>query len=145
MNETRLKRLLEAYGAESERWPPGDRQAALALLAASPAARALVAEARRLDRLLEAVPVGSTAPAATAALRRRIAALPAAPEADPAAGGWTIGPWPLTRLWPSAAGLVAAGLIGFVVGWTQLPPAGDQGDVGDLRDLVGLTGGELQP
>ena len=145
MNETRLRRLIEAHGADPERWPPGERQAALALLDASAAARALVAEARRLDRLLEAVPVGSTAPAATAALRRRIAALPVPPEAGAPTGGWTIGPWSLARLWPSAAGLAAAGLIGFVVGWTQLPPAGDQAEIGDLRELVGLTGGELQP
>ena len=51
MNETRLKRLIEAYGAEPERWPAGDRAAALALLDTSAEARALVAEARRLDRL----------------------------------------------------------------------------------------------
>jgi hypothetical protein len=146
MNETRLKRLIEAYGAEPERWPDAERAAAMALLKKSAEARALVAEARRLDRLLAAAPVGSTAPAATAALRRRIAALPeeSAPGA-PAAGSRTIGPWPAIRLWPSVAGLAAAGLIGFVVGWTELPPVGDQADVGYLRELVGLTGGELQP
>ena len=145
MNETRLKRLIEAYGAEPERWPAGDRAAALALLDASAEARAMVVEARRLDRLLEAVPVGSTAPAATAALRRKIAALLDAPAPAAPANRVTIGPWSRTRLWASVAGLAAAGVIGFVVGVTQLPPVGDQADIGDLRELVGLTGGELQP
>jgi hypothetical protein len=145
MNETRLKRLIEAYGAEPERWPAGDRAAALALLDTSAEARAMMAEARRLDQLLKAVPVGSTAPDATAALRRKIAALPDAPPRAARANGVTIGPWSAARLWASAAGLAAAGLIGFVVGMTQLPSTGDQADVGDLRELVGLTGGELQP
>jgi hypothetical protein len=147
MNATRLKRLIEAHGADPQRWPPDERAAALALLASSPEAQALVAEARRLDALLAAVPVGDAAPAATVALRRRIAALPAGGEGGQPGGGahWMLGPWSLARVWPSAAGLAAAGLIGLVVGWTQLLPAGDQPEVGDLRDLVGLTGGELQP
>ncbi len=57
----------------------------------------------------------------------------------------TIGPWSRNRLWASVAGLAAAGVIGFVVGMTQLLPVGDQAEIGDLRELVGLTGGELQP
>ena len=145
MNETRLKRLIEAYGAEPERWPAGDRAAAQALLEASAEARAMLAAARRLDRLLEAAPVGSAAPDATAALRRKIASLPDAPPPVVRASNVTIGPWSRRRLWASAAGLAAAGVIGVVVGWTQLPPLGDQADVGDLRELVGLAGGGLQP
>jgi len=147
MDATRLKRLIEAHGADPQRWPPDERAAALALLESSPEAQALVAEARRLDALLAAVPVGDTAPAATVALRRRIVALPTRRDGGQSVGGghWMLGPWSFSRLWPSAAGLAAAGLIGLVVGWTQLVPAGDQPEVGDLRDLVGLTGGELQP
>jgi hypothetical protein len=56
MNETRLLELIDAYGADPERWPAGDRAAALALLARSAAARTALAEASELDRLLDAAP-----------------------------------------------------------------------------------------
>lgn len=147
MDLARLKRLLEAHGAEPRRWPEGERAAALDLLAGSPAARAALEAAARLDGLLGGV--APEDPVATAALRARIAALAATPARRAAPrgwSGWSIGPWPVRRLWPQAMGLVAAAVIGFVVGIGHPPsPAADGLDPGpDLADLAGLAGG-LQP
>jgi len=47
-----LQSLLDTYGADAARWPPEQRVAALELLAGSSQARALHAEARRLDEAL---------------------------------------------------------------------------------------------
>ncbi len=53
MTPDRFATLIDAYGASPERWPTSERQAALAYLQATPAAQALVAEAGRLDALLD--------------------------------------------------------------------------------------------
>ena len=55
------------------------------------------------------------------------------------AGGWSL-PW----LWRPAAGLLAAALIGFVVGWANLlPPALGGEETVDLSEYVaGGTGTE---
>lgn len=78
MTAARFAVILDAYGSEKRRWPSTERAAAEALLAASPEARARLAEAARLDRVLSA----STAPEPSAALRAAI--LQAAPKATPA-------------------------------------------------------------
>jgi hypothetical protein len=69
----RLQQLLDAYGANPERWPAEERVAALALLAHSTEARAQRDEAARLDALLDLVPV--VHPSAELA-RRLLAAAP---------------------------------------------------------------------
>ena len=53
----RLRELLDAYGAQPERWPDAERAAAQALIGRSAAARALWKEAREVDLLLGAVSV----------------------------------------------------------------------------------------
>lgn len=50
----RFARLLDAHGPVPERWPPAARRGAAALLAGSAEARALLAEAGRLDAALAA-------------------------------------------------------------------------------------------
>lgn len=52
----RLASVLEAYGADPARWPPGERTRLVALTAADAQAAKLVAEARALDRLLATPP-----------------------------------------------------------------------------------------
>ena len=52
MNVDRLRELLESYGASSDRWPPGERSAAEALIASSAEARTLVENAQTLDDML---------------------------------------------------------------------------------------------
>src|SRR5262245_13525280 len=57
MTLQQLQQLLDAYGANPERWPAEERATALALLAHSTAARAQRNEAARLDALLDLAPV----------------------------------------------------------------------------------------
>jgi len=52
----RLEQLLDAYGADPERWPPAEREAALSLLERSAEARARRDAAASLDALLDLVP-----------------------------------------------------------------------------------------
>lgn len=52
MTPARLETLLDAYGADAAHWPDAERADALALLARSPEAQRMLAEARRLDALL---------------------------------------------------------------------------------------------
>lgn len=70
MTLDRLDELLDAYGARPERWPDGERDAALALVAGVPAARARVDAAAALDAVLDRAP----AVASSAALAGRILA-----------------------------------------------------------------------
>ena len=59
MNIKRFTQIIEAYGADSNRWPESERQAALALLATSDEAQQLVQQARVLDNFLDTVAVTS--------------------------------------------------------------------------------------
>lgn len=68
MTFERFAGLVDAYGGAPARWPEAERAAALALMSADPRARALAAEARLLDGLLDDVP----APSVSAALTGRI-------------------------------------------------------------------------
>lgn len=56
MTLERLSELVEAYGASALRWPTAERARAETLLAQSVEARALVAKAAELDRLLDMAP-----------------------------------------------------------------------------------------
>jgi hypothetical protein len=59
MTLDRLDQLLDAYGARAERWPDAEREAALALLAASAAARARRDAAATLDAVLDRTPAAA--------------------------------------------------------------------------------------
>jgi hypothetical protein len=101
MDEERFRRLIEAYGGESARWPQAERAPALRYLAATPAAHAIRAEARRLDQALDAWAPGG----AGAGLAEAIAAGAPTPRA--------LRP---RDLWLSGVGLAAACVIGLMVG-----------------------------
>lgn len=78
MDAERFESLAAAYGGDPGRWPPEERAAALAFLAAHKAtAERLLFEARQLDAALDASP----APAVSHALRDAI--LTAAPRPAP--------------------------------------------------------------
>lgn len=111
----RFAALLDAWGADPARWPETERDAALALLAQSEAARRQRAQAAHLDALL----AGLDAPAPSGELRLRI--LRVAPVAGERRGS----PW--RRLWDELGGwrlampaLAAALALGIGAG-TQLP------------------------
>ncbi|HEX8234200.1 MAG TPA: hypothetical protein VF559_12750 [Caulobacteraceae bacterium] len=110
MDSDRISVLLGAYGADSRRWPEGDR-AHTDLR--DPALGARLDEARRTDELLGL----SQSVVPSAALRERI--LASAPRERPVrrlTGGW---------LWRAAAGagMAASLAAGLLVGWTAQAPA----------------------
>jgi len=111
MTPDRFATLIDAYGASPERWPAPERQAALAYLRATPAAHSLVAEAGRLDALLDQM----EAPAIAIDLARITAT-----AQEPAANVVAFKPKPRlvprTRQWMRAGALAAAGICGLVVG-----------------------------
>jgi hypothetical protein len=77
----RLETLLDAYGGDPARWPDAERADALALIAASAAARRLHDEARRLDAVLDVLPVATPSPE----LEERIVAAARAASSPPGA------------------------------------------------------------
>ncbi len=54
MNESRVKALIDAYGAEAARWPADERASAEALCASSPFLQSYRNNAARLDGALDA-------------------------------------------------------------------------------------------
>ena len=113
MTTERAIALIEAYGADSRRWPESEREAVRALIEAQPATfAAALAEADDMDALLHVAP----RPQVSAALRQRV--LDAAPQS---------GRFGLSRLrfhrphlgrlgWTLAGGWAAAAFAGAVAG-----------------------------
>jgi hypothetical protein len=111
----RLRSLIDAYGAEPARWPADERAAALLLLAHSAEAQAYAQDAGVLDAVLDRAPLRPTVTVDPAALAARITRAPAlrvvADNARRARRAFA---------WANVAALAAAGVVGFVVGWTDL-------------------------
>lgn len=126
MTIDRFRDILDAYGADPAHWPDSERAAMRDLIATSPGARTALANAASLDALLaHDRPVMPTLnPLQIAA---RVAATPRVPR-----GGWMV-----RRMWPNVAGLAAAALIGFVVGWTGLDQNVTSVASADQLDAVG--------
>ena len=74
MTLDRLRDVVGAYGAAAHRWPVADRAAALALVAESAEARALLDDALKLDLMLDAAPAPE--PASDLLVSRIMAARP---------------------------------------------------------------------
>ncbi|SAK78502.1 hypothetical protein AWB79_04906 [Caballeronia hypogeia] len=105
MTPERFRQITEAYGAAPERWPEGERAAALALVQAGDAdALSALADARALDGLLDAHAVKAPSPA----LARRIV------ESAPARPARAF--WRRPRIWFSGAGFIGAGAAGVAAG-----------------------------
>jgi hypothetical protein len=115
----RLEAILEAYGADSARWPLAEREAALALVRAEPKARALLGKAEALDQTLSAL---SRPEAPDSAFLKRLATIPhAKPMATPVRTrpGWagTVAAALGVRSFvPQGVALAAAGMIGVWLG-----------------------------
>ena len=133
----RFRRLVAAYGADPARWPHGQRGRADALLARSDKARALLAEAQAFDALLlaDAKPPADEQLAAAIVARTIDVPQERAPAVAPSRA--IALDWSLSRLWPQAAGLAAAAVLGFVIGWTDLLPGNvGRGETFDLADFL---------
>jgi hypothetical protein len=116
MTIDRLQTILDAYGAVPSHWPEEEREAAMALIAQSPQARAAVAAAGALDAAINAYE--NPAEHAINPLK-----LVAAITAHPQDGARRTLARPAARItigWPNLAGLAAAAVAGFLVGWSGL-------------------------
>ncbi|MEX0759351.1 MAG: hypothetical protein WD100_07215 [Tistlia sp.] len=137
MTEARLREILDCYGAAAERWPEGERAAALALLAERPDLEAERAAAGALDALLAL----AERPRATAPLLGRLVeAAPRAPRR------WLTELWPFGPVWQPASGLALALLLGFASG--PLLPQADATQTAQedgYDEIAGLFAAPLYP
>lgn len=147
-----LETLLDAYGADTSRWPRHAQARAGVLLASDAQAGRLVAEAKALDALLGRAPLPAQERRTALADRIVAQALNAAPAGaghKAAAPSGIVIPWPggasrarAAKVWKgsrqpawSAAVLLAASLcIGIFVGTQDLAP----GAVNNLMEAVAL-------
>lgn len=133
MTLKQFKHLLDAYGADVQRWPAGERRAARALLARDPAARAAQQDAAEIDRWLEAYDPPSEAGAA-ARVTAQLARLPAQ------SGDWRSALaefWWELRALPRVPAVVAMLLLGFLAGMASLDVArGGPGLRTDMSQLL---------
>jgi ferric-dicitrate binding protein FerR (iron transport regulator) len=112
MTPQRVSELIAAYGTAPGKWPEAERAAALAMLDRSPALRAELQRMAALDAALDLWP--NPAPQLDAvALAAHVSATPR----PRAAARRPFLRFPIFS-WPNAAGLAAAALAGFLVGWS---------------------------
>jgi hypothetical protein len=114
MTHERLQEILDAYGANPERWPAEERAAAAALLARTPALRE---EAARLDVLLDRVPVERPSDG----LVERVLA-------DAARTPRRVRPVSRVRPWRAAAAVASLAAAAGLVVWLRGAPARGPGD-----------------
>jgi len=107
MTYERFETLADAYGGDLRRWPEAEREAARLLKETDPRAAALLADADRLDALLDAAPRA----VASHALREQVLASAAGAGLRARRRG---GLGPLA--WLSGAGWAAAACAGVVFG-----------------------------
>jgi hypothetical protein len=134
----RFRRLLEAYGADPAHWPQDLRPAAERLLHANAKARALQAQARALDMTLRSDEIAGEQMDG-ALLARILERAMAQPQERRLTEPLSAPPFRLNLRWllPQAAGLAAAGIVGFAVGFSGvLPDAGFGGRTIDLSDFA---------
>lgn len=114
MTQKRVAELIAAYGAAPDKWPEAERIAALALLQRAPDLQAELRQMAALDAALDRWP--SPAPVVDAvALAAHVSATPR-PRAETRRPFFR---FPIFA-WPNAAGLAAAALAGFLVGWAGI-------------------------
>lgn len=136
MELNRFNTILEAYGASPERWPEGEREAALALTRSSVvAARALMA-ARAIDTALsDAASADAERFAMTGGeldlLHDRILAAATARRKSWAAE-WFGLDLTATQLWPSVAGLSFAMILGFAAGFGGVLQSSTGSDIDEI-------------
>lgn len=123
MTPERFRELVEIYGADSQRWPAAEREAALTYLRDhADVAEAALAEASELDGRLSRYAVAPP----DAGLRERIVA----------SGPRPARPGRRTGLWWRSAGIASLGLAGAVAGALVMSPmvsvdlSGDDDDGG---------------
>ena len=138
INIKRFEQLLESYGANADRWPAGERDAALAFAQTSPDAQRLLDEAAQLDGMLDL----AASPEPSAALAARIVA---AVERAPAWRVWLSGIaselWPFEGQWRAAAILASSMFLGLALGAVIPPVSAGEDEVPFIEELALLAFG----
>jgi hypothetical protein len=137
MKMERFRDLLDLRGAAVESWPAAEREAVRPLLQREPEARAALADAERLERLLARLPQGGADESASAArVLARLADLP--PQRRPILG-W-LRPPPVFAggrgFWPQTAALAAVAGIGVLIGISDFEATLDSAMGSDVSTLV---------
>lgn len=148
MNLERFKEIVEAYGAVPERWPALERQSAIAFVAETPEAQAILDKERHLDDLLRSDrDITPSVGLRESILADAAAIVPTAQDAEPAIGkqaDWLSGvrrlladldgmDWSLKGWVQPGAVLACAALAGLVTG-TYLPGGGVSETLYTLED-----------
>lgn len=116
MTLDRLRQILAAYGGDPDRWPDDERDAAEALIAASPVAREALAQEQALDAGL-ALAASEVPDDAVARLTAAMAFPPPRQTAAPAAGlgsGWLT--TMASAFWPRATVFASMAALGIIAG-----------------------------
>ena len=132
--------LVDRYGSNWHRWPPRDRHAAQALLSRSAEAQTVWEEARRLDEILNRMPVEPASDALRASILSRIERTPQLTRDVPVVGRAGSFRGELARV----AALAGVFVLGLAVGWSDapfMPKPVVQVDVSDFLDHAALTEG----
>ena len=132
---TRLRRLLEAYGAEPARWPAAERRSALSLLATPSDAVRLRAEAAELDAWLDQAAPPLPSPELMADV---LASASPSPWRR-----WAGTLWPFGPIWKPASGLVLACTLGILAG--SLTPGAEPIDAAQLEAEIDGQVFDAQP
>jgi hypothetical protein len=126
MNTERFRDLLDLRGAAIDGWPATEREAARQLLASEAPARAALADAERLERLLARLPAGDAG--GDAAVGRVLARLVDLPPQQRSLFRWLrppAGAVPARAFWPQMAALAAAAGLGVLIGVSDVDAAFD--------------------
>jgi len=116
MTIERFKELIATYGSDPRRWPEAERDDALDLLARTVSLQQEIGPATALDAALDAWANPAPLSLDAASLAARVSATP---QRRPEIRRPRRFRWPAIA-WPNAAGLAAAALAGFLVGWSGL-------------------------
>ena len=108
MGPRRLAEILDAYGADPDRWPAGERDAAGALLAESTEAMALRDSAAALDTALSVVVAPAPSPELMAVI------LAAAEPSD--WRRWAAELWPFGPVWQPVSAFATMAVLGIAIG-----------------------------
>jgi hypothetical protein len=137
MSLDRLRTILDAYGARPARWPEDERDAAEALIAGSPEARAARDEAARLDAALDEAVAPPPALAGLALRLRAIGPSAARPAANGArAGGRSVALRAFAQAAVIALALLGGVTIGFNISDEVAQPRGQGPAVAAFDDAV---------
>ncbi|MDX1581871.1 MAG: hypothetical protein R3360_09635 [Alphaproteobacteria bacterium] len=110
-----FRALVDGYGADPDRWPDELKPEAERFAAASSEAQAVLAAEAELDALLRAGPK-----TASPALRAQLLAIPTTRRQDRKKPVGRVFGLPVGFLAPRFAGALAAGALGFLIGFNGL-------------------------